>query len=428
MSAFQYLARKIVSVAFLLSGSCAPDTSRLLKEYLKEDAGVVRKDTVVSHDAAVFYDAYNAEIRDANYDRLAYLADQGIDDGKSGLADSALPDISIPPDAATDTTTAADAAFPFDAGHLADGAPDSSETIPADSGTNDAMLFPADAGTDASADTDASDGSLTPFEQNLSLLEEKLRTLRWVSFAPTNFNPLVGLYPSSTSIEEDLRVLYQHGFRGIITYGSENSLQYVPSLAKEVGFESVLMGVWLPESSQLDNAEAEQEFVEGYGVGNENLGISYSLDELVQATRQLRSETNKPVTTTEQGADYFGEQAEQLIAMSDFIFPNVHPYWAGITAPAAAAQWTAGRYQAFTESVPPEKVVFFKEVGLPSAGCGACSEENQRDYYQLLGGSEILFSYFEAFDQPWKDWAPVEPNWGLFYADRSPKLIVSLFE
>lgn len=306
---------------------------------------------------------------------------------------------------------------------------DTSKLLKEDAGVvrNEAAVFYDAERGDAAAKADVSGGGLTPFEQNLSRLEEKLRTVRWVSYAPTDFNPPGGLYPSSASIEEDLRVLYLHGFRGIITYGSDNSLQYVPSLAKRAGFESVIMGVWLPESRQLAPAEAEQEFVEGYCVGNENLDISYSLEELVQAIRQLRRETNKPVTTTEQWADYFGEQAEQLIALSDFIFPNTHPYWAGITAPAAAVQWTIERYQDFMASVSPEKVFLFKEVGLPSAGCGACSEENQRDYYRLLRESATIFSYFEAFDQPWKNWASVEPHWGLFTADRTPKAVATLF-
>ncbi len=305
---------------------------------------------------------------------------------------------------------------------------DTSKLLKEDAGVvrNEAAVFYDAEMGDAAAKADVSDDGLTLFEQNLSRLNGKLRTLRWVSYAPTDFNPQVGLYPSSASIEEDLRVLYLHGFRGIITYGSDNSLQYVPSLAKRAGFEGMIMGVWLPESRQLADAEAEQEFVEGYCVGNENVGIAYSLEELVQATRQLRSKTNKPVTTTEQWADYFDEQAEQLIALSDFIFPNVHPYWAGITAPAAAAQWTIERYRDFTASVLLDKVVFFKEVGLPSAGCGVCREENQRDYYRLLRESATIFSYFEAFDQPWKNWASVEPHWGLFTADRTSKAVVTL--
>ncbi len=33
----------------------------------------------------------------------------------------------------------------------------------------------------------------------------------------------------------------------------------------------------------------------------------------------------------------------------------------------------------------------------------------------------MLFAYFEAFDQSWKDHLPIEPHWGLFASDRTPK-------
>ena len=40
-----------------------------------------------------------------------------------------------------------------------------------------------------------------------------------------------------------------------------------------------------------------------------------------------------------------------------------------------------------------------------------------------LAKSKIKFVYFEAFDLPWKTKAPVEPHWGFFRSDRTPKLI-----
>ncbi len=279
--------------------------------------------------------------------------------------------------------------------------------------------MPADGVPDSAPDAGST------FERNLSLLEEKLMSLRWVSYAPTSFDPTKSAYPSAASIEADLILLYESGFCGIITYGAENSLENIPRLARNVGFDGVIMGVWLPNALQMGNGISQSEYVDGYCLGNENLERSYSLEELASAMEELREETGKPVTTTEEWGDYLGPLAEGLIAQGDWVFPNAHPYWAGLTNPAEAALWTDNRYNEFREIIPSEKILAFKEVGLPSAGEPAVSEERQRDYYQLLGDSEILFSYFEAFDQPWKDWAPVEPHWGLFYADRSPKAVAT---
>jgi hypothetical protein len=64
-------------------------------------------------------------------------------------------------------------------------------------------------------------------------------------------------------------------------------------------------------------------------------------------------------------------------------------------------------------------------VGLPTAGdpAGRLSEANQKKYYFKLAKTDVKFVYFEAFDQPWKTHLPIEPHWGIFHADRTPKLL-----
>jgi hypothetical protein len=49
------------------------------------------------------------------------------------------------------------------------------------------------------------------------------------------------------------------------------------------------------------------------------------------------------------------------------------------------------------------------------------SEETQARFFGLLQQTEVRFVYFEGYDAPWKIDAPVEPHWGLFHADRTPK-------
>jgi hypothetical protein len=70
----------------------------------------------------------------------------------------------------------------------------------------------------------------------------------------------------------------------------------------------------------------------------------------------------------------------------------------------------------------PEKVVIFKEVGLPTAGNPRVSEYQQATYYAHLRDSQVRFVYFEAFDQPWKTEDGAGTSWGLFNSDRSVKV------
>ena len=64
---------------------------------------------------------------------------------------------------------------------------------------------------------------------------------------------------------------------------------------------------------------------------------------------------------------------------------------------------------------------------MPTAGDeeGKMSEVAQEKYYTELAKTDVKFVYFEAFDQPWKTHLPIEPHWGLFTADRTPKLLAA---
>lgn len=260
---------------------------------------------------------------------------------------------------------------------------------------------------------------------------------RLVSFAPTNFDPTQGIYPLEESLREDLRVLRQAGFTGVVTYGSERTLQHIPRLAREEGFQVVVMGLFNIRSlEEFSNAVAAAPFVDGYSVGNEGLESPpcsqgwYSRSELEDVINRLRTATGKPVTTTEQIDDYFCDPT--LLDLGDFIFPNAHPFWHNLRLPQPAAEWTAGQFEVLKGRMATrgvQKPLLFKEVGLPSTGCPECSEPHQAEYYHRLEqfklAGRLLFSYFEAYDQPWKTSHPVEPHWGLFRSDRSPKEVVS---
>ena len=116
---------------------------------------------------------------------------------------------------------------------------------------------------------------------------------------------------------------------------------------------------------------------------------------------------------------------------SDFIVATAHPYWGGITDPQEAVNWTLERYQdlvgvASEPSSGKTLEVILKEVGLPSDGDPNVSEEGQALYYDLLQDTEVVFFYFEGFDQYWKDYQPVEPYRGLFDMYRNPKQVVEV--
>ena len=267
-------------------------------------------------------------------------------------------------------------------------------------------------------------------------LFEQFKDGCWVAYSPTTFDPTTKpiKWPTKAEIVEDLRVLHIAGFNGLVTYGNfkdptnPNQLIDISHLAQESGFNFMIIGIWDP------NDENELAFIEkvsknpilsGISVGNEGLGIRYNLSELSSAIKRLKK-TGLPVTTTEEAHDYVGNSP--LYEISDWIFPNVHPYYASIYNPQRAVEYTRRIFSSLSSAT--EKYVVLKEVGLPSAdGSPNLSEKEQAIYYRQLSKTNVDYVIFEAYDAPWKhnlvNGKDPEPHWGLFTVQRKPKEAVS---
>jgi exo-beta-1,3-glucanase (GH17 family) len=252
-------------------------------------------------------------------------------------------------------------------------------------------------------------------------LFDKFDLFPWVDYAPTNYDP-AGTEPNVEQVKADLQLLRSAGFRGIVTYSATGVIANVPRIAREVGFEGVVMGIWIPgDPTETDTAIEALPFVDGYVVGNEGLSFDrYNYETLEGAVIDLQQRSGKPVTTTEIFNLYF--KNENLLSLGDWIFPNAHPYWQGISDPVQALSWTQNTFNALSEKAGSTPLIL-KEVGLPTSGAPRLGEYQQAEYYARLRESTVKFVYFEAFDQSWKTEGEVGTHWGLFYSDRTPKVV-----
>ena len=271
-------------------------------------------------------------------------------------------------------------------------------------------------------------------------LADLLSRLCWIAYSPTHFDPTTApiQWPSEEDVREDLHVLRSAGFNGLVTYGSNyvsrdtpDQMLDIPRLAQEAGFEGMIVGVWDPtDENELQAAEQVglHPVVVGYCVGNEGLDVRYDLKTLKAVMERLKLTTGKPASTTEEVNDYY--ENSPLWAISDWIFPNAHPYFAGYRDPQEAVEWTERVFE--TLASVSDKPLIFKEVGLPSGGDTDVNEARQAQYYQLLRETNVTYVIFEAFDAPWKHLTqprpdgtyPLpdpEPHWGIFTSDRIPK-------
>jgi exo-beta-1,3-glucanase (GH17 family) len=283
------------------------------------------------------------------------------------------------------------------------------------------MLGACSADAPTSTPTPCSADGLTG---NLRSLEGKFATLCWVAYAPTRYDPtqeehLLSPNEMKTSIREDLHVLRNAGFQGLVTYSALEPCDQIPRLAREAGFEGIVVGVWDPTDQwELEQAARLAALVDGYVVGNEGLYFGrYEFKDLAVAIDTLRQQTCRPVATTEVLPEYHSGSA--LLSLGDWIFPNVHPYWAGHTESSWAAHWTAAQFERLRRLT--YKPLIFKEVELPTSGAPGLSEEDQAEFFDLLQQTGVRFVYFEGYDVPWKNESAVEPHWGVFNSDRTPK-------
>ena len=272
----------------------------------------------------------------------------------------------------------------------------------------------------------------------------------WVTYTPSEFDPTVNpvQQPTPNGVRADLQRLAAAGFRGLVTYRADYYDQDqvranpegvealdLPTIAASLGFRGLVLGMWDPNNPKewaAVDRQGHHPLVLGFTVGNEGLGRRYDWATLHGAIDRLQQTHGKPVSTSEELPDYFLDR--RLRRLGDWLFPNAHPYFAGVKEPGAAAQWTDKQFQNLQglSTLP----VVFKEVGLPSAGDPQVSEVNQREYYQRLHQGSAEFVVFASFDLPWKHSTgqgatpglDPEPHWGIFKNDRQPKLAVQTLQ
>ncbi len=251
-----------------------------------------------------------------------------------------------------------------------------------------------------------------------------LSALNWVCYAPTNYDPRIDLYPTSAGIRSDLETIRRTGFDGVITYECDGPLEQIAELAGQAGLK-VIQGIWGPADRQeLEKAMQLKNKVAAYCVGNEGLGTRYTIRELDQGLTYLSNQTGVPTAVSEQIHLY--SRYPELIDMGDWLFPIVHPHFGNAKSFDRAVHWLDATTRRLAQSAltrDHQKVLFLKEVGMPSAGDTAYSESSQARFLEhILGRHGPPFALFEAFDRRgWEYVSPVEPYWGLFHTDRSPK-------
>ena len=274
-------------------------------------------------------------------------------------------------------------------------------------------------------------------------------------------------YPSRDEILEDLLIL-QKNWRVLRLYDCSPHAERVLQVIEENGLPmQVMLGAYLGaemnnfgcpwggtfseeqlEASRCENAaevgrlialaQRYPGIVFSVAVGNEAT-VDWTdhfvpVHRMIDHVRRVKAAVRQPVTFCENYVPWL-HKLRDLVAELDFISLHSYPVWEYKHIHEALAYTKENL--ASVARLYPDKPIVITEAGwcTNSNGRGMHAEhavqELQAVYYQDLmdwtRAEGVLCFVFEAFDESWKGSPdPLEPekHWGLFTADRKPKLVM----
>lgn len=156
------------------------------------------------------------------------------------------------------------------------------------------------------------------------------------------------------------------------------------------------------------------------------------VNKVMEYAQLVKQSAKQPVTFCENYVPWLNK-LKPLAGIVDFISIHTYPVWE-YRHIHESIDYTRENYESVS-GLYPGKPVVITEAGWATNSNGRgihpenVNEENQKMYFEdLMGWSQnnkVLTFFFEAFDENWKgspDPDEPEKHWGLYYANRRPKL------
>ena len=282
-------------------------------------------------------------------------------------------------------------------------------------------------------------------------------------------SPDEGVFPTKAEITNDFRILTGY-WDALRLYACDTHTERVLEVIAEQGFPfKVMLGAYIaaevsnpncpwggeyPASVLARNRDQNRDEIERaialanrypdivdvVSAGNEATvdwtDHLVSPESVLEYVAYLQDHIVQPVTFCENYVPWLGK-LDALAEQVDVIAIHTYPVWEYKTIDEALA-YTKENYAAVAQR-HPHKQVIITEAGWATASNGrGIPPENVGEFYQKRYLEElqkwsadngILVYVFEAFDENWKGSDhPLEPekHWGLYRANRQPKLAVAL--
>jgi len=280
-----------------------------------------------------------------------------------------------------------------------------------------------------------------------------------------------GAYPGYEEIREDLLLLRNH-WKYLRLFDCDQHAQMVLDVITNEKLDFKLMlgayieaemnnfncpwngGVYSEKQLRKNRKSNLNKIEKLIDLGNQYPGIIFSLsvgneacvewtdhyvpeNRVLEYVRKVKATAKQPVTFCENYAPWI-LKLEELAAEVDFISIHTYPVWE-YKHIDESLEYSKENYHSVANKYPGKPVVI-TEAGWATNSNGRginpqhVNEEYQMTYFEKLvewvERENILTFFFEAFDEPWKGSSePLEPekHWGLYKADRTPKMAVKNF-
>jgi exo-beta-1,3-glucanase (GH17 family) len=281
-------------------------------------------------------------------------------------------------------------------------------------------------------------------------------------------HPNTGPHPTREQIREDLHIMAKH-WRMIRMYGVGDAARWTAEIIREDKLPvKLLAGVWIASEVRINDrnevverdealaklnreqvAEAIKlaneypDVVMAVGVGNETQ-VAWSTyrttpEVLLQYLREVRQHIKQPVTTCDDYNFWNKPESREIARNCDFIALHAYAMWNKQLLPDALP-WTREQIAA-VQSLHPDRRIVLTELGWATQkgtngyqAIGIIADPGERPqelFYRALENwatqANQPYFYFSAFDEKWKggdEPNEVEKHWGVFFSDRTPKLVM----
>jgi len=280
-------------------------------------------------------------------------------------------------------------------------------------------------------------------------------------------SPDGGNFPSYDQVKQDLLIL-KDDWKSLRLYGSDQHSKTILDVIDNENLPfDVMLGAYItaeinnyqcpwggayPEEelrkNKQDNELQIQQLIQlanqhptiisSVSIGNE-ASVSWTdhlvpTENLVEYAQRTKSQVSQPVTFCENYVPWI-EHLRPLAEHLDVISIHTYPVWEFKSIDEGLA-YTIANYQAVKEAHPDKQIIITEAGWATNSNGHAIQNHNvnevfQKQYFHELmtwaQEQQVLVYFFEAFDENWKGSDdPLEPekHWGLYKADRTPKLVM----